>query len=842
MVQSLNGSFTLMPIIIAVFYSGELVWRDRDRRMHEIVDATAAPDWAHLVPKIVAVAGVLVATTLVGVVTAMTVQLLKGFPHFELAGYLLWFVLPTFVSAVQLAVLSVFVQVLVPQKFLGWGVMLLYIVATVALGTAGFEHNLYNYAGTSPVPLSDMNGMGRFWIGQTWFQLYWGWFAVMLAVVAYALWRRGATTRLVPRWKRVRTRLRGSALVLLGAAALACLGSGAFIYYNTNVLNDYVTVPDGEARLARYEQLFLRYETLPQPRITTVTLDVQLYPREARAVTAGSYRIENQTDAPIAALHLSYAQRLVLDRFDLAGATLENDWPEYHYRIYKLEPAMQPGEARELRFTTTLAERGFPNRAPLTRIVANGSFLDDSEITPRIGLARETLLKDRAKRRKYGLPADLRPPTLEDDRGRARNEFRADSDWILADITVTTDADQTPIAPGYTVSDTTAHGRRTVHFRPDAPINHFFSIQSGRYEVRRDVWQGVDLAVYFHPGHDYNVGRMLQAMKASLALFSEQFSPYQFRQARILEFPAYATFAQSFANTIPYSEDIGFLTRLDDPEKIDVATYVTAHEIAHQWWGHQLVPSNQQGASMLVESFAQYSALLVMERMYGREHIRRFLKYELDRYLRSRGGEVVEELPLARVEEQPYIHYQKGALVMYWLKEVLGERTVHRALAGLLEQHAFKAAPYPNTLDFLRLLRAGAGPQHDALISDLFENITLVDAKATSASAVKRPDGKYEVTLHIEAHKFHADGKGVETEAPMDEPFDIGVFTAEPGKAGFTADAVLVMEQRPVHSGRQTVTVVVDKLPSHAGVDPYNKRIDRNSDDNLTQVELAPSR
>src|SRR5262249_42266233 len=192
-----------------------------------------------------------------------------------------WFVLPTLVSAVQLAVLSVFVQVLVPHKFLGWGVMLAYIVASVVLATAGFEHHLYDYAGTSPVPLSDMNGMGRFWIGQTWFQLYWGWFALILAVVAYALWRRGATVALLPRWKHARPRLHGFAVALLVLAVLGWLGGGSFIYYNTNVLNDYVTAPDRDARLARYEQLFLRYESLPQPRITAVTLDVQLYPRDA---------------------------------------------------------------------------------------------------------------------------------------------------------------------------------------------------------------------------------------------------------------------------------------------------------------------------------------------------------------------------------------------------------------------------------------------------------------------------------------------------------------------------------------------------------------------------------
>jgi len=837
MVQALLGAFTIMPIIIAIYYSGELVWRDRERRLHEIVDATAAPDWTHLVPKIAAIAMVLTATSLVAVLAGMAVQLAKGYTHFEIGAYLLWFVMPTVIGAMHLAVLSVFVQVLVPQKFIGWGVMLVYVVATVALASAGFEHNLYNYGGSPAVPLSDMNGMARFWIGQAWFLFYWSAFALVLAVAAYALWRRGAVSTLRPRLAALPQKLRGGAGALGAAGLVLWLGSGGWIFYNTNVLNRYITQPEHDKALADAERELLPFEKLPLPRITAVTLDVQLFPHEARAVTTGSYRIENKTGQPIDQLHVSWDERLKIDQLAMSGAVLEKEYRQFPYRIYRLQPALQPGELRLMSFKTTLQERGFPNSAPLTRLVANGSFVDNTELTPILGMSRQGLLSDRAKRRKYGLPADLRPPTLEDESGRQFNEFRRDSDWVDADITVTTDADQTPIAPGYTLSDSTAHGRRTAHFKPDAPISHFFSIQSARYDVRRDKLGAIDLAVYYHPGHEYNVERMLKAMKASLALFNEQFSPYQFRQARILEFPSYARFAQSFANTIPYSEDIGFLSKLADEQKIDVVTYVTAHEIGHQWWGHQLLPSEQQGASMLVESFAQYSALLVMERIYGKEQMRRFLKYELDRYLRSRGGEVVEELPLARVEEQKYIHYEKGSLTMYWLKEVVGEAVVNRALARLLRQFAFKGAPYPNTGDFLRILRAEAGPQHDALITDLFERITLLDMKASHATSVKRADGKFDVSFEIDAKKLYADGHGKESEAPLDEPFDIGVFAAEPGRPGYSAKSVLLFERRRLKSGKQTVTLTVDQVPKFVGVDPYNKRIDRNSEDNLARVE-----
>ena len=241
---------------------------------------------------------------------------------------------------------------------------------------------------------------------------------------------------------------------------------------------------------------------------------------------------------------------------------------------------------------------------------------------------------------------------------------------------------------------------------------------------------------------------------------------------------------------------------------------------------------------MLTETFAQYSALLVMEQHYGKDQVRRFLKYELDRYLRSRGGAVLEELPLNRVEDQDYIYYRKGSVAMYWAKEALGEDVVDRAMRKLLAQYAFKGAPYPNTTDFLKLLRAEAGPQNEQLISDLFEKITLLDLKASNAVATKRPDGKYEVRFDVEAHKYYADGAGKETETPMDEEVEVGVFSARPGDKGFGPSDVLLLHKVPVRGPAVPITVVVDGRPTWVGIDPYNKRIDRNSDDNLTQVGL----
>ncbi|MGD6053416.1 M1 family aminopeptidase, partial [Xanthomonas citri pv. citri] len=128
------------------------------------------------------------------------------------------------------------------------------------------------------------------------------------------------------------------------------------------------------------------------------------------------------------------------------------------------------------------------------------------------------------------------------------------------------------------------------------------------------------------PKHEFNVDRMIAATKKSLDYFQANFTPYQHRQVRIIEFPAYARFAQSFANTIPFSESIGFVADLRDPAAVDYVFYVTAHEVAHQWWAHQVIGADAQGSTMLSESLSQYSALMVMEKEYGRAKMRRFLK------------------------------------------------------------------------------------------------------------------------------------------------------------------------------------------------------------------------
>ena len=385
-IRLLEGTFTLIPLIIAIFYGGELVWRDRDRKMHEIVDSTPIPNWAFMLPKTLAVAGVLMSSLLIAMVAALLVQLLRGHTDVELDKYFAWFVLPFTVEMLSLAILSVFVQALSPNKYIGWGIMMLYLVAIITFNLIGLNHPLYLFGRGIQVPLSDINGADVSNTGAWWLRLYWGAFATMLAVLAHLLWRRGTAVSVRSLFARLPRRLIGPAGVLMALAATVFVGSGVHIYNNTNVLNDYITSDDNEAKLAAYEKKYLQYENLKQPSFQDFKLNIDIYPEQRRMMTQGSAQIINDTGAPVEELHLRFSDFFVqIESMDVPGAELESRDDEYKYRIYRLAEPLQVGETLRIGFRTSREQRGFRAQGNDTRLVHNGTFLNNQEFAPQLG-------------------------------------------------------------------------------------------------------------------------------------------------------------------------------------------------------------------------------------------------------------------------------------------------------------------------------------------------------------------------------------------------------------------------------------------------------------------------
>jgi ABC-2 type transport system permease protein len=836
MLDLLSGTFSVFMLVIITFYAGELAWREREHRLDQIHDALPIPTWLPFLGKLLALMLVPVVLQALLMLCGLSIQTAKGYHHYELGLYIKGLFGIELIDYWLVCVLAMTVHSLVNQKYLGHFIMIVYFIAISFASLMGFEHNLYKYGVTPPYVYSDMNGFGHFLLRVRAFQAYWAAAALLLAVAAYLFWVRGTTAGWRGRVAIARRRFTRPVAALSGIAAVVMAGFGAFIFYNTNVLNHYQTADDQLGRQADYEKKYKGFAGVPQPKITAVRLAVDLYPREQKVRMRGSYTLVNKTATPIETVHLLFAQgeQVVVNRleFGVPAELASNDEP-IGWRSYKLAAPLAPGAATELTFDLQTGAHGFTNTGAFTDVEYNGSFVNGQQLLPLIGYqTRGELTADR-ERKKFGLPPGERARDRDDPAGLAENGIAPDADFITFETTVATEEDQFAIAPGYLQKEWVQDGRRYFEYRMDAPILNFFAVQSGRYAARKDRWNDVAIEVYYQPGHEYNLDRMITATKAGLDYFTANFGPYQHKQFRIIEFPRYQSFAQSFPNTIPFSEGIGFIARVreDDKDDIDYPYYVTAHELAHQWWGHQVAAADVQGGTMLVETLAQYSALMVMKHKYGEEKMQRFLQYELDRYLLGRSTEQKKELPLSRVENQPYIHYRKGSLVMYALQDYIGEENLNRAIRAFRDEHAFNGPPYPNTTQLLAHIRAVTPPHLQYVIDDMFETITLYDNRATSATARALPDGRYEVTLKVAARKLRADALGRETDTALADWIDIGVLDAE--------NKPLFLEKKKIDGETMEFTIVVDGKPSRAGIDPYNKLIDRRPKDNSVAVEIG---
>ncbi|HXY08994.1 MAG TPA: M1 family aminopeptidase [Terriglobales bacterium] len=614
-------------------------------------------------------------------------------------------------------------------------------------------------------------------------------------------------------------------------------GSGAWYFYNAHVLNEYLNAKQRRQIQADYERSFKKYENFPQPKITGVDCQIDIDPARRSFSGSGRYTLQNKTSQPISEIHITDQMESVPRvRFDRPFHRVSSS-PRNLYSIYVLDQPLAPGDSLHMTFDVGYRSHGFRDGNERAELAYNGTFFDSSYF-PHIGYQQSIELDDPRRRREehLGLLEEMAP--RGDPVQSEYNVFYKDSDWVTYHTIVSTSADQIAIAPGYLKRDWQQGGRHYFEYdMGPTPILDFFAYISARYDVKREQYKGTNLEVYYSTGHEYDIGDMLASSKAGLDYYQANYSPYQFAQFRIMEFPRYRQFAQSYSNTVPYSESVGFIERMVKKNDIDFTYFVTAHELGHQWWAHQLIGANVEGSNMLSETLAEYSALMVMQKKYGRDNMHRFLRHELDTYLRGRGTEVRHEPPLVLVQREPYVWYQKGGQIMYTLADYIGEEKVNAALRNFLLAYRYanatnsQSGPYPDTRLLVDALRAQTPPDLEYLISDGFESIVLYDNKALAATVTPTADHKFKVTLTVQARKVKADGNGNESPMALNDFIDVGVFNGKKDE-----EKPLFLEKEKFTEGQRTLEITVDQMPTRAGIDPYNKLVDRIADDNMIDV------
>ncbi len=838
-IDIIRGALYVFLLVVITFYAGVLVWKEREAKLDEVYDALPHPTWVTFAAKIVALTLVVMLVLFVSMLAGIAVQAGSGYTRFQVSLYLKELFVLDLAELFCLIVLAMVAHVFSPNKYFGYFLFIILVIAN-AFGwrMMNIETRMVRYGGLPGYTYSDLYRYAPFIPSLVWFGIYWLLFSLMVCIVAVLFWQRGCETSLRARGMKALGRWVGPLRWASVALLLTWTVTGMWVYYNTQVKNRFRTTEQQTVLQADYEKQLKSHADWPQPRVTDVKYTIDIYPDRRALRLHGEQTIANKTDQPLEKMSLITADDYTTD-IEIENATLDSEVKEFNYRVYKFEQPLEPGETRHMSYTVTYESQGFENSVSNTSVVQNGTFFNNT-ICPQIGYQTGFELTNKRRRQKHGLgePTPMPPLDPEDLAARMNTYISNSSDWVNVETVISTSLDQRAIAPGSLINTWEQDGRRYFHYRVDHPSLNFYSFISARYAVQTRQWKGVDIEVYYHPEHAWNVDNMLRSIRKSLEYYTENFGPYRHKQARIIEFPRVASFAQAFPGTMPYSEGIGFIADIKKEDDIDMVFYVVAHEMAHQWWAHQVIGANMQGATLLSETLAQYSALMVMEKEFGRDMMRKFLSYEMDQYLRSRGRELLAEQPLVKVESgQAYVHYRKGSVVMYYLKEMIGEDRVNAALRDLVERFGYAPPPYPTSTDLITALDKQTPADLKYLLQDLFQDITLFANRAVDATYTERTDGRYDVEVTLECQKFKAGTNGAEESVPVDDWIEIGAF-AEPEK-GSRYGKTLYRERVRITKSEATFTFAVDEPPALVGVDPFSLLIDRIPDDNMKKPKAA---
>lgn len=797
--------FNMIMILTTFLYAGMLVHRSKTAKMDQLMDITPVSNAVFLFSKVLALMKMQLLLLLILMVAGISIQLYNGYYNFEIGLYLFQLYILNFPVLMIWSFAAVFIQNLFTNTYLGLFVLIFGWVGFGALPQAGITEKLLLFNIPTKTDYSDMNGYSETLAPYFLVQGYWFSFGGILLILTFLLWIRGLPESFKERLRIVKARFSKPIIYML-CALLLCFTILGFKIHKAEQKVKWASVSsdDQNNMLKNFRKEFERYGKIQQPRIKSMKLQLDIFPKTKDFKAKGSYVLVNKTKKLIDTLLVKTGfDEITTLKFNGPYKTIAEDFL-LKFKVIKLAKSIFPGDSTLLNFIiqntkNTLFERN-------SNVLQNGTFLLN-DLFPRLG---------------YSFSEEQKHPS--DSLSLLNNYGAIDSDLIDFEAIISTSKDQIALAPGYPVKEWVENDRRYFQYKTGNKIKYFMGFNSGRFEIKKENYKGVDLEVYHHKTHTYNLDEMMNGLKAAFDYNTKYFSPYQHLQARIIEFPdSEGTYATTMANSIPMSE-IRFIANTNTAnDKVDLAFYVAAHELTHQWWGNQVAGADVLGSRMLSESITEHITLNIYRERYGKEVALQFLKKQHERYLEGRRSEQEKEPPLVLAGEQLYLFYGKGAMAFNTIANYLGEKKLNQVLKGFLEDYRLQEeGPYPTSLELIERLKQATPDSLQYVIKDVFETVTFYDNKIEDVKVTPLKNETFEIEVDFSVRKY-TDGEEDKALA-LSDYVEIGIFDA--------SNKLLRLKILKINNQKNTVQIQVQGKPKKVVLDPNCMLIDKEMKDN----------
>jgi len=491
---------------------------------------------------------------------------------------------------------------------------------------------------------------------------------------------------------------------------------GLTYFIGKSSILDYVSKDEKQVEIAQvnYEKKYRIFQNKSQPTITKVSTRVDLFPTQNAYSIKGNYVLENKTQESITEILFNFS-----DDFKIRKAILTTEKETIsitnQYQIIRLKTPLISNQKISFDFELFYQWKPVNGHQSFNAIVENGSFMRISRYYPQIGYDASKEIEDKNSRKQHQLGKQTAITPLE-----APKVLK--NDFILLDMTVSTEANQTVIGVGELTKKWKENNRNVFQFKTNA-IPFRFAISSANYAVKRENYKGKSFEVYYHPTHYENVDHLIKNAKITMDYCESNFGNYPFKTIRFAEISGFTKGfnATAYPATIYMNENMSFHCNILADKKQDVINELAGHELAHLWWGNsQIDPDEREGDVMLTETLAMYTELMLLKKMYGKQKVEENVAMHQDIFESEKGFS--GDVSLLKVTgDLTHVAYSKGAVVMYKLSELIGEGKVNIALKNFLAKHKYPASK-PISTDFLKEVYLISDKKLHKKIDYLFKN------------------------------------------------------------------------------------------------------------------------
>lgn len=832
--------------LITFIYSGQLVHKARSVEMNQLIDVSISSNWTLMLSKLLTLIKIQFILLFIVMLVGIAIQTFSGFYQFDLAQYILRLFYIALVPHIVWAVVALFVHSILPNQYLGIFLLILAMFGFAGIESQGVKAQVLRFNEFPILQFSDLLGFGReIWTYHV-YAVYWLLSASILLIFTYLVWNRGTVSTIKERLKVFSHRFNPYLKAILLLAVISFFSTGFWIHSKTKTANNQLDKEQLNKHKAAKEIELSDYFEINQPSLTGLKLQVDLYPNQRRYEATGTLTYVNKSDSDIEILWLDKkTTNIITHSVNHPHKTIAVD-SLLHLTLLELDQALVPGDSINFQFELKSPENTLFKVN--SEVQTNGCFIMPD--FPGIGIA-DFRLKDSVMRKSLALPQLSNSQRYPEDSLSLTRSY-VHSDFLDYEAIVSTASDQRAFTSGTLVDDWLDDDRHYYQYKSKGKVRNGFIFQSGRFGIFKEAYKGKNLEIHHHPQHMHNLESMMEGMKATIDFCEKYYAPYQFDAMRIIEFPqTYGNFAQSFANTIAYSEIAGFLNNIDttSTESWDSPFRLTTHEMSHQWWGHQVVPADALGSKFITEGSADYVAAKIMGLTKGELRKQNLLEASRLIYFRSRKN-AGQEAPLIYVPmEQTFVAYQKGSLALNAISSYLGGDKLDQAMGRYFKAVKFQEAPYTSSIEFIDSIKAVTPDSLQYLVSDYLTKVILYDNKILAAKVESINENQFKLNLelqiskyenHLHQNKVRQNNNGISAQAitienqlveslPLKDYIYLGVYA----KDSQGEEKLAHYQAYRFDEIRNNLSILLTKKPTKVVIDPKLLLLDQNIEDNV---------